>query len=128
MLGIDPRAARAAWTVFLLGLLIAAAYAVRETLVVFMAALLFSYMLSPLVGLIERFTPRNVSPRIALAIVYLLLVGAIVALSITLGSQLVEEANTLAEKLPNLMSNRAWIDRIPLPAVLEPVRARIVQT
>jgi predicted PurR-regulated permease PerM len=128
MLGIDPRAARAAWTVFLLALLIAAAYAIRETLVVFMAALLFAYMLMPLVGLVERFTPKQVSPRIALAIVYLLLVGAIVALSITLGSQLVEEANSLAERLPNLISNRSWIDRIPLPAVLEPVRARIVQT
>jgi predicted PurR-regulated permease PerM len=128
MLGIDTRAARAAWTVFLLALLIAAAYAIRETLVVFMAALLFAYMLMPLVGLVERFTPRQVSPRIALAIVYLLLVGAIVALSITLGSQLVEEANSLAERLPNLISNRSWIDRIPLPAVLEPVRARIVQT
>jgi predicted PurR-regulated permease PerM len=114
--------------VFLLALSIAAAYAIRETLVVFMAALLFAYMLMPLVGLVERFTPRQVSPRIALAIVYLLLVGAIVALSITLGSQLVEEANSLAERLPNLISNRSWIDRIPLPAVLEPVRARIVQT
>jgi predicted PurR-regulated permease PerM len=128
MLGIDPRAARAAWTVFLLALVIAAAYAVRETLVVFMAALLFAYMLIPLVGLVERFTPKRVSPRIALAIVYLLFVGAIVALSITLGSQLVEEANSLAERLPNLMSNRSWIDRIPLPSVLEPVRARIVET
>src|ERR1700680_60943 len=128
MMGIDPRAARAAWTVFLLALLIAAAYAVRETLVVFMAALLFAYMLMPLVGLVERFTPKQVSPRIALAIVYLLLVGVIVSLAITLGSQLVAEANSLAEKLPSLMSNRSWIDRIPLPALLEPVRARIAET
>jgi predicted PurR-regulated permease PerM len=128
MLGIDPRAARAAWTVFLVALLIAAAYAIRETLVVFMAALLFAYMLMPLVGLVERFTPKRVSPRLALAIVYLLLVGVIVALAITLGSQLVEEANSLAERLPSLMTNRSWIDRIPLPGVLEPVRARIVQT
>src|ERR1700730_6849112 len=127
MLGIDPRAARAAWTVFLLALMVAVAYAIRETLVVFMAALLFAYMLTPLGGLMERFTPKQVSPRLALAIVYLLLVGAIVALAITLGSQLVEEANSLAEKLPNLISNRSWIDRIPLPSVLEPVRARIVQ-
>ena len=128
MLGIDPRAARAAWTVFLLALLLAIAHAVRETLVVFMAALLFAYLLTPLVGLVERFTPRQVSPRIALAIVYLILVGAIVALSISLGSQLVEEANSLAEKLPNLMTNRSWIDRIPLPYWLEPVRARMIET
>jgi len=125
MLGIDPRAGRAAWTVFLLALLIAAAYAVRETLVVFMAALLFAYMLTPLVGMVERFTPQRVSPRIALAIVYLILVGVIVALAITLGSRLVDEANSLAERLPALLSNRSWIERIPLPAAFEPVRAGI---
>ncbi len=128
MLGIDPRSARAAWTVFLLALLVAAAYAIRETLVVFMIALLFAYMLIPLVDLVERFTPKQVSPRLALAIVYLVLVGVIVALAITLGSRIVEEANSLAEKLPSLMTNRSWIDRIPLPAWLEPVRARIVET
>ena len=127
MLGIDTRAARAAWTVFLLALLIAAAYAIRETLAVFMSALLFAYLLNPLVGLVERFTPKQVSPRVALAIVYLVLVGAIVALAITLGSRIVEEANSLAEKLPGLMTNRSWIDRIPLPQWLEPVRARIVE-
>src|SRR4051794_31627509 len=112
MLGIDPRAARAAWTVFLLALVIATAYAARETLVVFMTAVLFAYLLVPLVGLVERFTPRRVSQKLALAIVYLVLVAVIIGLSITLGSQLVEEANNLAEKLPGLASNRSWIDRI----------------
>ena len=81
MLGIDPRAARIAWTVFLLALLLATAYAVRETLAVFVIALLFAYLLAPLVGFVERITPRQISPRIALAIVYLALVGAIVALA-----------------------------------------------
>ena len=125
MLGIDPRAARAAWTVFLVALLIAAAYRVRETLVVFMIALLFAYLLMPLVGLIERFTPRRVSPRIALVIVYLLLVGAIVGIGVTLGSNLVDEANSLAAQLPDLLKNRSWLQQLPLPQWLEPARARI---
>jgi predicted PurR-regulated permease PerM len=128
MLGLDPRAARAAWTVLLLALLAAAAYAIRETLVVFMAALLFAYMLVPLVGLVERFTPRQVSPKIALALVYLFLVGVITVLAITLGSRLIEEANNLAAQLPNLITNRSWIYRIPLPQWMEPVRERIVDT
>ena len=127
MLGIDPRVARAAWTVLLLALLVSAAYAIRETLVVFMAALLFAYLLLPVVGFVERFTPKSVSPRVALAIVYLALVGALVALAITVGSRLVDEANSLATQLPGLLSNRSWISRIPLPAWLEPVRERIVQ-
>ncbi len=127
MLGIDPKAARITWTVFLLALLLAAAYAVRETLAVFVIALLFAYLLMPLVGFVERVTPRQVSPRIALAIVYLALVGAIVALALTLGSRLVNEANTLATQLPALVKNPTWMEKIPLPGWLEPARANIIQ-
>ena len=116
MLGIDPRAARAAWTVFLLALLVATAYAIRETLAVFVIALLFGYLLTPLVGLVARFTPQRVSFTIALAIVYLLLVGAILGLALTLGARLVDEANSLAAQLPNLLNNRQAIEQLPLPA------------
>jgi predicted PurR-regulated permease PerM len=126
MLGIDPRAARAAWTVFLLALLIAASYAIRETLVVFVIALLFGYLLMPLVDLVARFTPRKITFSFALAIVYLLLVGAILGFAITVGSRLVDEANNLATRLPALLNNRQWIEQLPLPDFLEPVRARIV--
>ena len=127
MLGIDPRAARAAWTVFLLALVVATAYMVRVTLVVFMIALLFAYLLTPVVELVQRFTPKGISPGFALAIVYLALIAAIVALAITVGSRIVEEADNLAARLPDLLKNRGWINQIPLPAWLEPVRARMVQ-
>jgi predicted PurR-regulated permease PerM len=127
MLGIDPKAARAAWSVFLVALLLAAAFAIRETLAVFMIALLFAYLLAPLVGFVERITPRQVSPRIALAIVYLALVGAIVTLALTLGSRLVDDANTLAMRLPDLVRNPEWMQKIPLPSWLEPARASMIQ-
>jgi predicted PurR-regulated permease PerM len=127
MLGIDAKVARAAWTVFLVALLLATAYAIRETLAVFMIALLFAYLLMPLVGFVERITPRQISARIALAIVYLMLVGAIVALALTLGSRLADEANTLAMQLPALVKNPDWMQRIPLPSWLEPARAGMIQ-
>jgi predicted PurR-regulated permease PerM len=127
VLGIDPKAARVAWTVFLLALLLLTAYAVRQTLGVFVIALLFAYLLAPLVGLVERITPHQVSPRVALAIVYLTLVGAIVALGFTLGSRLGDEANALATQLPALVRNPTWLQRIPLPGWLEPARANIIQ-
>ena len=127
MLGIDPRAARAAWTVFLIALVVAAAYRVRVTLVVFMIALLFAYLLTPVVELVQRFTPKRISPRVALVIVYLALIGVIVALAVTVGSRIVDEANNLATRLPDLLKNRAWINQLPLPEWLEPVRARIAQ-
>lgn len=127
MLGVDPKAARVAWTVFLVALLLATAYALRETLAVFVIALLFAYLLAPLVGFVERVTPHQVSPRIALGIVYLALIGVLIGLGFTLGSRLADEANSLAMRLPTLVSNPEWMQRIPLPAWLEPARAEIVQ-
>jgi predicted PurR-regulated permease PerM len=127
VLGVDPKAARVAWTVFLLALLLATAYAVRETLAVFVIALLFAYLLMPLVGLVERITPRQVSPRIALAIVYLALLGVIIALALTLGARLADEANALAMRLPDLVKNPEWMQKIPLPSWLEPARATMIE-
>jgi predicted PurR-regulated permease PerM len=127
VLGIDPKAARASWTVFLVALVLLAAYALRQTLAVFVIALLFAYLLAPLVGFVERVTPHRVSPRVALAIVYLVLVGAIVALGFTLGSRLADEANSLATQLPALVKNPTWMQQIPLPGWLEPARANIIQ-
>jgi predicted PurR-regulated permease PerM len=127
MLGIDPRAARAAWTVLLLALVVAAAYAIRTTLAIFMIAVLFAYLLIPLVDAVDHYTPRRVSGTLALAIVYLMLVGFIVALALTVGSRIADEANSLALRLPDLLKNREWIDKIPFPYWLEPARARMVQ-
>ena len=127
MLGIDPRAARAAWTVLLLALVVAAAYAIRTTLAVFIIAVLFAYLLMPLVDAVERYTPRRISGTLALAIVYLMLLGAILALAFTVGSRIVDEANSLAVRLPDLLKNREWLDKIPLPFWLEPLRARTME-
>jgi predicted PurR-regulated permease PerM len=127
MLGIDPRALSAAWTVLLLALVVAAAYAIRSTLAVFMIAVFFAYLLMPLVDGVAQYTPRRVSGTLALAIVYLMLVGFIVALALTVGSRIVDESNSLAVRLPDLLKNREWIDKIPLPYWLEPMRARMVQ-
>jgi predicted PurR-regulated permease PerM len=126
MLGIDYRAARAAWTVFLVALLIATAYAIRATLVVLATALLFAYLLLPLVDLLRRHTPPQISPTLALALVYVMFIGALVGLGITIGSRIATEAAALADRLPDLVRNRAWIDQIPLPRWLEPGRDQII--
>ena len=52
MLGIDERALRIVWTVFLFGLLLALIYFLRDTLVIFAVSIFFAYMLSPIVGLV----------------------------------------------------------------------------
>ena len=100
MLGVDPRTFKMVWTIFLFGLLIATVYAVRETLILLAVAIFFAYMLAPLVNLVERFTPRR--RGIALAIVYVLLVGGLVTGGVTLGSQIADEATSLQAISPGL--------------------------
>ena len=127
MLGIDARAARVTWTAFLVILLIATAYTIRATLAVLTVSLFFAYMLNPIVVMVERYTPQRVSPAISLALVYLALIGGLVGLAFTIGTRIADEANMLANRLPDLLQNRQWIDTIPLPIWLEPARQRIVQ-
>jgi predicted PurR-regulated permease PerM len=123
MLGVDVRAFRVIWTVFVFGLLLATVYAIRETLMLFALAVFFAYMLAPLVTLIERLTPRR--RGIALMIVYVLLVGSLVTLGVNLGSQIADEASSFFSRLPGLLQQNK-LDRFPLPWWLEPLRDRIV--
>lgn len=122
MLGLDARVARAAWTVFVVALGIAVAYLVRSTLVVFALALLFAYLLTPVVAFVRRYMPARLPPIFALAIVYMALVGILVAAGITIGSRIAEEASSLASKLPDLVQNQAWQEHIPLPDWLDRTR------
>lgn len=123
MLGVDARTFRIVWTIFLFGLLIATIYAVRETLLVLAVAIFFAYMLAPLVNLVERFTPKR--RGIALAIVYVLLVGGLVTAGVTLGSQIADEASSFASHLPGLVK-QSTLQTFPLPEWLEPLRAKII--
>ena len=124
MLGIDPRALKTVWTCFLFVLAIVLVYVVRDTLVTFALALFFALLLAPIVSAVERVSPLWVPRTAALAIVYLVLLGAIAAVIVPLGSAVAEDARALAEKLPNAIGSDA-LHRIPLPAFLEPARDRI---
>lgn len=127
MLGIQARTATVAWTIFLLALLVATAYLIRRTLLIFILALFFAYMLTPLVNFVYGFLPRRFSRTLALAIVYVALLGALALAGFTLGSRIAEETSSLARKLPGIM-NSAAIGNVWLPSWLEPARERIIQT
>ena len=125
MLGIDPKAARAAWTVFLVALLLAILWAIRGTLVVFAVALFLAYMLSPLVDFVVRFTRSRLSRTPALAAVYLMITCLLVLLGATVGSRIGDEASRLAVQLPGLINDPSWTTKIPLPRWLEGERGNI---
>ena len=80
MLGIDSRAARCTWTAALVVLGIWLLYLLRSTLFVFILAVLFAYLLAPLVNLINRFLPGKWTRTPALALAYVLVVGLVVLL------------------------------------------------
>ena len=125
MFGLDNRALRIVWTIFLFCLLLVLIYLIRETLLVFAAAIFFAYMLSPIVTFISRFFPNR--RGIALAIVYVLLIGALAGIGFALVPQLASQAGSLVTRLPTLLvGNR--LTTLPLPQWLEPVRAQIVST
>ncbi len=101
--GLDRRAASYTLTVLFILLLLAGVYLIRETLFVFALSLLFSYLLWPLVHYLDcRLPGRSRAP--ALAIVYLSLVGLLVAVGIAVGSRVVLQAEALAMRIPELLS------------------------
>ena len=115
--GLDRRAASYTWTVLFILLLVAVVYLIREALFVFALALLFSYLLRPLVYYLDRRLPgRSRAP--ALAIVYLSLVGLMIAVGIVVGSRVVLEANALALRIPELLSRlEKPVELIALPSL-----------
>ncbi|MGD0100544.1 MAG: AI-2E family transporter [Acidobacteriota bacterium] len=103
MLGLDARAARYVWTGIFILLLIGTVYLIGETLFIFIVALLFAYLLWPLVDFLDQRLPGR-SKLPSLAIVYLLLLGVLVAIGAEIGSRIAVQANALASRIPELLS------------------------
>jgi predicted PurR-regulated permease PerM len=104
MLAFDRRAARYAWTVALVVLLLVLVYQVRQTLFVFTLAVLFAYLLAPLVDIFDRLLPTSRTRTPALALAYVMVVAVLVITIIQIGTRVVEEANTLIKVFPDLLA------------------------
>jgi predicted PurR-regulated permease PerM len=127
VLGLDRRAARFTWTVVFILLLLGFVYLIRETLFIFALALLFAYLLWPLVDYLDRWLP-GVSRVLALAIVYLSLVGLLFVIGIEIGSRVMLEANALATRVPELLSKLEHVgDPIASPPV-QTVKETVIST
>src|SRR6059036_2938868 len=109
MLGMDPRTARYTWTAAIVVLLLFIVYMVRTTLFIFVLAVLFAYLLSPLVNLLDRFLPtRTRTPALALA--YVMFIGAVVFIGFQIGSTVASQAKAFEKDLP------ARIDQFQQPS------------
>ncbi len=112
MLGMDQKAARYVWTAAVIVLLLALVYIIRVTVFVFILAILFAYLLSPLVNFLDQLLPSNRTRTTALALAYVIFVGVVVFAGAQIGSRVVEQANNLAKKLPEMLAS--W--QKPTPA------------
>jgi predicted PurR-regulated permease PerM len=124
MLGIDSRALRVCWTVFLFAVALAVVYLIRDTLVDFALAVFFAYLLAPLVNLVGRILPKR--RNLALAIVYVAILAVLITVGINLGSRVAEEAGSLASRLPAMVQN-ATLPQFPIPSWLDPYKAKVYE-
>ncbi len=102
MLGFDQRAARSTWTAALVLLLLWVVYLARTALFVFTLALLFAYLLSPLVSLLARIFPGRRRRTPALALAYVIVVAIAAGLGFQIGARVVNEATALARMFPSM--------------------------
>src|SRR4029450_8542406 len=97
---LDPRTARATWTILVflggLGLL----YAVRGVLLIVALSLFFAYLLFPLVRLAQRWVIA--SRPLAIVVVYLVVLAALGGAGVAIGPRLSTEVQSLAQKLPDM--------------------------
>jgi predicted PurR-regulated permease PerM len=103
MLGVDARAARYTWTAALVLLLLCLLYLMRTTLFVFILALLFGYLLSPLVNVIDRILPGR-TRTLALAMAYVILLAVLFVAATQIGSRVVSQADSFGKSLPGLLN------------------------
>jgi predicted PurR-regulated permease PerM len=127
MLGLEPKAARYTWTAALVLMVLVLVYLLRTTLFVFTLALLFAYLLSPLVNLLDRALPMNRTRTLALALSYVIFVGLAVVVLAQIGTRVVEQAQSLSGKFPDMLAK--WEAPSPLASEnLNSVKAQIIQT
>jgi predicted PurR-regulated permease PerM len=100
LLGIDARAARYTWTAAVVLVAMWVVYLIRQTLFVFVIALMFAYLLYPLLDLIERrISGKTRAP--ALALTFMLVIGTLVVLVFFIGDSVGGQAAQLAAQVRN---------------------------
>jgi predicted PurR-regulated permease PerM len=97
----DSRTARALVTVLLFALALGFLYVARETLIAFLFAIFFAYLVSPLVGHLEKFLKGRGR---AIAVIYALLLGLVALFFAEVGPKVTGEGARLGKALPDLLA------------------------
>ena len=100
MLLTDSRTARVLVTVLLFALGLGFLYVTRETLIAFLFAIFFAYLMSPLVNNLEKVLKGRVR---AIAVIYALLLALVIVFFVIVGPKVTRDAGSLGHALPGLL-------------------------
>src|SRR5271170_3878630 len=95
----DGRTARVLITVLLFALGMGFLYVARQTLIAFLFAIFFAYLMSPLVSYLEKLLRGRAR---AIAVIYLLLLGLVVLFFVSTGPRIARQSSLLGQSLPAL--------------------------
>ena len=101
MLLTDSRTARVLVTVLLFALVLGFLYVARATLIAFLFAIFFAYLMSPLVNNLERVLRGRVR---AIAVIYTLMLALVVVFFVLVGPKVTREGAKLGQALPALLA------------------------
>src|SRR4051812_28880088 len=96
----DKRTARVLLTTLGFAAVLAFLYFARKPLIIFLFAMLFAYLLEPIIGKVQQWTHR--SRGFAIAIIYLALLIGLVTTGLAAGPRIIDEARTLSKAMPEL--------------------------
>ena len=108
---LDKTTLRILFTILLTASLLATVWMARKPLLVFLFAMLFAYLLEPLIAVLQRYA--RMGRGLAIATVYLSLLAALLTVGLAVGPRMLEEARHLSETAPELYNrvatgNIAW--------------------
>ena len=101
MLLADSRTARILVTVLLFALGLGFLYLTRDTLIAFLFAIFFAYLMSPMVSHLERVLKGRGR---AIAVIYTLLLALVVVFFVVVGPKVTREGARLGQSLPTLLA------------------------
>jgi predicted PurR-regulated permease PerM len=96
----DSRTARVLITVLLFALVLGFLYVTRDTLIAFLFAIFFAYLMSPLVNNLERLLKGRGR---AIAVIYSLLIVLVIVFFVVVGPKVTHEGAKLGQSLPALL-------------------------
>src|SRR5258708_12567870 len=97
---MDVRTARGLFTVLLVALGLGFLYIARRTLIAFLFAVFFAYLMDPAVSRVEKWVRGRGR---AIGLMYLLLVALLITFFFFVGPQIARKGQRLSESLPKLL-------------------------